>query len=48
MKKNESAQPFNLQQARENRFLETRTPEQIKQLAENVAKLMKSEKPFSK
>jgi hypothetical protein len=45
MKKNESAQPFNLQQAQENRFLETRTRKQIKQLAENVAKLMKSEKP---
>jgi hypothetical protein len=48
MKKNESAQPFNLQQARENRFLETRTSKQIKQLAENVAKLMKSQKPSSK
>jgi hypothetical protein len=45
MKKNETAQPFNLQQARENRFLETRTRKQIKQLAENVAKLMKSENP---
>ena len=48
MKKNESSQPFNLQQARENRFLETRTSKQIKQLAENVAKLMKSEKPTLK